>query len=307
MTAVRAMVIVSLLSLPGVASAQWLKKANARYLKGEYEKAIPLYKKAVAKGENPTLCYFNMGNTYFQLSKLPMAIVYYRASVDQAPDFFPSHLNLAVSYYMLNDMGKCIATLRRALELKPNHLKASMMLAASYRRSGALPRAATLFQRIYEKYPEQHKVCLSLGEIYRELDDPAEAVKWLLRYPGRGKHRVHVLQMLAEIYEGMGDTNKAIYYLRQVYASDNKKRWSLYQLVLLLRRTGHGLVALAEAEKGLELHRDFVQLALFAGNQAFKEKLYLRAERHYTLARKLGSPGAVIGLENIRTIRENAR
>ncbi len=302
---VRAMVFALLFLLPAAASAQWLKQANAQYKKGEYNKAIPLYKKAVAKGENPTMSYFNMGNTYFQLSKLPLAIVYYRAAVDHAPDFFPGHLNLAVAYYMLEDMGKTIATLKRALELKPKHLKTNMMLASSYRRAGALPQAATLFERIYETYPEKHKVCLSLGEIYRELDDPVEATKWLLRYPTSGKYRVHVLQMLAEIHESGGAQNKAIYYLRQVCEADPKKRWSRYQLVLLLRRSGHGLVALAEAEKALELHKGFTELALLAGNMAFAEKLYARAEQHYLRAKKLGSPGAVIGLENIRVIREN--
>ena len=305
MSVIRAIALALLFLLPSVSSAQWLNKANAQYKKGEYKKAIPLYKKAVARGENPTLSYFNMGNTYFQLNKLPLAIVYYRAAVDHAPDFFPGHLNLAVAYYMLEDMGKCIATLKRALELKPNHLKASMMLAASYRRSGALPQAATLFQRIYEKYPEKHKVCLSLGEIYRELDDPEEASLWLLRYPTSGRYRVHVLQMLAEINEASGALNKAIYYLRQVCEADSKKRWSRYQLVLLRRRSGHGLVALAEAEKALELFKDFTELALLAGNMAFAEKLYARAEQHYLRAKKLGSPGAVVGLENIRVIRQN--
>ena len=306
MAFIRAIVLALLFLLPGVSSAQWLKKANARYKEGAYNKAIPLYKKAAAKGENPALCYFNMGNTYFQLNELPRAIVYYRASVDQAPDFFPGHLNLAVSYYMLEEIGKCIATLKRALELKPNHLKASMMLAASYRRAGALPQAAVLFQRIYEKYPEKHKVCLSLGEIYRELDDHVDAIKWLMRYPSTGKYHVHVQQMLAEIYESKGDLDRAIYYLRKVCEANKKKRWAHYQLVMLINRTGHSLVALSEAEKGLELYKDFAELALFAGNVAFSEKLYARAEQHYLRARKLGSPGAVVGLENIRTIRENA-
>lgn len=307
--ALRHTVLVLLLTMlaPSVAGAQYLKKANTLYNKGEYRAAIATYKKAVATGENPTLCYFNLANTYFQTGKLAQAIVYYRASIDAAPDFFMSHLNLAVTYYMLDEFGDAIALLKRALELKPEHLKASTMLAASYRRAGDLPLAAALFERIYDKHPDQHKVCLSLGEIYRELDDPHEASKWLLRYPASGKHFVNVQQMLAEIAEREGELEKAIYYLRKVCQSNKKSRWAFYQFVILLDRTGHALVALSEAEKGLELYRDFSDLALFAANTAFKEKLYSRAEEHYKKALKLGSPNAVVGLENIRTIRENAR
>ena len=299
--------LLFLLLLPSQAGAQYLKKANTLYNQGKYARAIATYKKAVAKGENPTLCYFNLANTYFQTAELSRAIVYYRASIDAAPDFFMSHLNLAVTYYMLDEIGDAIALLKRALELKPGHLKASTMLAASYRRAGDLPRAATLFERIYEKHPDQHKVCLSLGEIYREMDDPHEAEKWLLRYPQSGKHRLSVLQMLAEIHEREGNLDKAIYYLRQVAGADRKNRWAHYQFVILLNRTGHALVALEEAEKGMELYRAFAEMALFAGNVAFEQKLYSRAEEHYKRAVKLGNPGAVVGLENIRTIRENAK
>ena len=299
--------ILLLLAAPSVARAQFLEQANAHYNKGQYKQAITSYKKAVAAGENPTLCYFNLANTYFQQGEHAQAIVYYRASIDAAPDFFMSHLNLAVTLYMLDEIGDAIALLRRAAELKPDHLKVNMMLAASYRRAGDLPTAAALFERIYEANPDQHKVCLSLGEIYREMDDPVEAAKWLLRYPSGGEHFISVQQILAEISEAEGDLDKAIYYLRKVAESNKKNRWAFYQLVILLHRTGHALVALSEAEEGLEVYKDFAELALFAGNTAFKEKLYSRAEEHYKLAVKLGSPNAVVGLENIRTMRENAR
>ena len=304
----RALILIAVLLLyPAPAGAQYLNKANTLYNQGKYKAAIATYKEAVAKGENPTLCYFNLANTYFQEGQLAQAIVYYRASIDAAPDFFMSHLNLAVTYYMLDEIGETIALLKRAAELKPDHLKVNMMLAAAYRRAGDLPRSATLFERIYEEHPEQHKVCLSLGEIYREMDDPVEAARWLLRYPPGGQHHVNVQQMLAEISEAEGDLDKAIYYLRKVAESNKKNRWAFYQLVILLDRTGHALVALSEAEKGLELYKDFAELALFAGNAAFKEKLYSRAEEHYKLATKLGSPNAVVGLENIRTMRESAK
>ncbi len=301
------LLLTLLLALPSVAGASLLRKANALYNKGKYPQAIAMYKKAVAQGENPAIGYFNLANTYFQISKHSQAIVYYRASIDAAPDFFMSHLNLAVTYYMLDGMGDCIAMLKRALELKPGHLKASKMMASAYRRVGDLPRAATLFERIYEKHPDQERIPLSLGEIYRELDDPAEAEKWLLRYPESGKHRLHVLQMLAEIQETRGKLDRAIYYLRRVIASSDRNRWAHYQMVTLLNRTGHALVALSEAEAGLELYKDFAELALLAGKLAFGEKLYARAEHHYRRAVKLGSPSAVVGLENIRMIRENAR
>ena len=119
------LLLVLLLACPAVATAQqtnYLRQANKLYNAGKYKQAVALYKRAVARGENPALGYFNLANTYFQLGSLSHAIVYYQASVDAAPDFFMSRLNLAVSYYMYDEIGQCIALLKRALQCRRDML-----------------------------------------------------------------------------------------------------------------------------------------------------------------------------------------
>jgi len=290
--------------LPSLAVAvPAIDKANKFYNEGKYNASIPLYKKAVNEGSNPALCYFNCANAYFQLDSLPQAIVYYRACLSYAEDFFRGYLNLAIAYYSLNEIGESIAILTRALELEPDNEKASMVLAASYREAGAFAEAGALFQRIIEEHPEKEEVYIALGEMYRDLDDPQEAINWLAQYPSTGKNLEYIHMLLADIYEYLEDNEKSLYYLQKVFEKNTTKKWVLYRIVLLLQSMGNEFLAFEEAKRGFTYFPDFAELALMAGNSAYKQALYSEAERYYTIASDLGSASALVGLENVRIVR----
>jgi len=59
-----------------------------------------------------------------------------------------------------------------------------------------------------------------------------------------------------------------------------------------------------EAQEGLKHFPDFKELALYAGNLAFRLEKFIDAEHYYNMAAYLGSPGAISGLENVRIARE---
>jgi len=284
-------------------AGQLLDEANKTYNEGDVEGAIPLYRKAALNGENPALCYFNMANAYVTIDSIPQSIVYYKACLSYAPDFFRGHLNLAIAYYQLQDIGACIAQVRRALDINPTHNKALMILAASYRQAGALPEAVATFEQMIALDPQKPEPYVALAELYRELDDKTESMKWLLKYPQGNEQDYYVAVMLAEIYEEKREFARASYYLNLAYEIDNSNKWILYRMVTLHQKSGNDLVALEEAKKGVELLPDFAELALLAGNLSFGLERYNEAEKYYLIARRNGSAGAVVGLDNIRIIR----
>jgi tetratricopeptide (TPR) repeat protein len=126
--------------LPLKASSGLVQQANNLYENGKLTEAIGLYKKASLSGENPAICYFNLGNAYFQLDSIPQSIVYYQATVSLAPDFFRGHLNLAISYYNLDDLGRSIASVKRALEIEPENEKALLLLVPAIADSRPIPK-----------------------------------------------------------------------------------------------------------------------------------------------------------------------
>ena len=295
---------IVILSFVLFASAGLLEQANEYYGKSDFEEAIKLYKKAALEGENPALCYFNLGNSYFQIDSIPQSIVYYKAAIGYAPEFFRSHLNLAIAYYSLENVGKCIASAERALQLNPMNEKVLTVLAASYRKIGSFAEAIATFEKVVLIDETKEEPYIALAEMYLELDDMNKALKWLRRYPENGKNQIYVLQQLADIYEKQFDYSRALFYLKEIFTKDSTNRWSIYRICLLHERMGNGMVAMEEAREGLKHFPDFKELALYAGNLAFSLEKLIDAEHFYNMAETLGSPGALSGLENIRVARE---
>ena len=291
-------------ALTGYAGTSFLQKANDAYGKGDLRRAVALYREALHKGENPTLGSFNLGNCYFQLDSLPQSIVYYRAAVDAAPDFFRGHLNLSISYYALEDFGNCIASITRALELEPDNEKALLIRAAALRKAGGTPESIIAFEQLREQDEGNIDAVIALGEMYRELGDGVTAARWFERYPDTGPNALYVYTVLAELCQQQGDPEKSLYYLQQASAKDPANRWLHYRICLAHEKMGNRRVAYEEAKRSLAQFPDFGDLALFAGNCAFALELTGEAEHFYTLAKQQGFPGAVVGLENIRLLRE---
>lgn len=281
-----------------------LDSANAYYTAGKLKKSIKLYKKAMNVGENPALCYFNAGNAYFQLDSLSRALMFYRQCIQIAPNFIKARLNCAIIYYMLGDLGRCIAASKQTLRMDPENKKLQLVLAAAYAKAGAIPEAAVEYENFNRKYPKMSETYLALGEIYRDLKDYKTAIDWLSEYPFDGPNYSYVLLLISDIYDKMDDLPRVLFYLQKSFDIDRKNKNTFYRIVQIQKKMGNDLVALETAMEGLSYFPKFTTLAIEAGNLAFNQRLLEKAEYCYKKAEDLGSPGAVVGLENVRIVRE---
>jgi tetratricopeptide (TPR) repeat protein len=290
--------------IASVSAGPSLDAANAAYSQGKLKECVALYKKALSSGENPVLCYFNCANAYFQLDSLSRALAYYRQCLYTAPDFIKARLNLAIIYYMLGDLGRCIAASKQTLRLDPDNQKMRIVLAAALEKSGAVPEAAAEYEKIIRKYPELTETLLALGQLYRNLNDYETAIQWLSDYPPTGKNFSYVLLLISDIYDQAGDLPRSLFYLQKSFEIDKKKN-TYFRIVQAIKRMGNDFVALETSMEGMSLFPDYPDLAIEAGNIAFSRGLLEKAEFCYQKAYALGSPGAVIGLENVRIMRVN--
>ncbi|MGB7567502.1 MAG: tetratricopeptide repeat protein [Chitinivibrionales bacterium] len=281
-----------------------ISQADDAYRAGNFRQAIKFFHKAAEEGESPALCYFNIGNSYFQLDSLAESIVYYRACVQNAPDFLKGNLNLAVCYYQLNDFGRCLASIKRTLELDPANQKALLIQAVTLRRVGAIAKAVVAFENIIRLYPQIEDAYIALGEMYREVGDADEAIAWLESFPPGGKNKIYVYTLLADLYEKSGDLSRAISYLTMAFELDNTKQWTLYRIALLQQQSGNQLVALETCRDGAKRFPKFADIAVLAGTIAFERERIDEAEEFFTQGSKNGSPAAVVGLSNVRSWRK---
>jgi len=73
------------MSLWAVTPEQQVAEANRAYLAGRYENAVTIYEKVTQAGLASPVLYYNLGNAYFKLGNMPLAILYYEKAHKLAP------------------------------------------------------------------------------------------------------------------------------------------------------------------------------------------------------------------------------
>jgi tetratricopeptide (TPR) repeat protein len=62
-----------------------MEKGNTLYREGEYEKAIGEYNKLIDEGYLGTPLFYNLGNSYYRIGKIGLAILYYERALKLSP------------------------------------------------------------------------------------------------------------------------------------------------------------------------------------------------------------------------------
>lgn len=73
------------MSLWALTPKQQVAEANRAYLAGRYENAVTIYEKVTQAGLASPVLYYNLGNAYFKLGNMPLAILYYEKAHKLAP------------------------------------------------------------------------------------------------------------------------------------------------------------------------------------------------------------------------------
>lgn len=88
---------------------------------GQFDKAIPFYKKAVANllYSTPEKAYISMGNSYYRLGKYEDAISSYKNAVNRAPELSLPYMRMALCYNAMGRYGDASTAMTYAIKLDP--------------------------------------------------------------------------------------------------------------------------------------------------------------------------------------------
>ena len=91
----------------------------AYHNKGDYQKAIEHYQKAIELFPSYSPCYENLARAYEAINKWEPAIEAYEKSIEYDPGYPASHLNLARLYLRLNRANEAVRELKITAEIDP--------------------------------------------------------------------------------------------------------------------------------------------------------------------------------------------
>lgn len=96
--------ILSMVMLPFVAHANAsMEKANRLYTEGNYTEALQEYKILLDAGYHSASVYYNTGNAYFKLNRLPEALLYFEKAALLAPGDDEVNYNLKMVQSLTGD------------------------------------------------------------------------------------------------------------------------------------------------------------------------------------------------------------
>ena len=94
---------------------------NVYSVKGDQEKAVEEFSRAIEINPNYGDAYHNRGNVYYQLQKMPEAAENYRKALEINPNLWQSHQNLAAVYYSQGRYDLAHEEIKKAMEISPGN------------------------------------------------------------------------------------------------------------------------------------------------------------------------------------------
>jgi TPR repeat protein len=122
--------------------------ADKRRIKGEYDKAIALYTRALSFNSGYAPAYYNRGTCYLAAKNHAKAIADYTQAIALYPKYAEAYNARGWAYYERGDYAKAIADAGKAVELNPKFYAAYDTRACAYLARGNIAAALRDYQTI---------------------------------------------------------------------------------------------------------------------------------------------------------------
>ena len=125
--------------------------------RGEYERAIEEFKKAIELQPNYGDAYHNLGNTYQQVGKIDLAIESYQRALQFNPRLWQSRQNLAAIYFSQEKFKEASEEIQKAIGISPTDPNLRLVSAIIYLKMGQKNEARAEFEKTLELDPENQR------------------------------------------------------------------------------------------------------------------------------------------------------
>lgn len=139
---------------------------TAYSFKGQYEKAVDEFKKAIEINPNYVNAYNNLGMAYEEMGLFDKAIVEYKKAIQLKPNYKRAHGNLGSVYGKKRLFDRAIAECKEAIEIDPAYADAHNNLGIAYINKGWVDQAMTEFKKAIELEPNHMNAHYNLGLVY---------------------------------------------------------------------------------------------------------------------------------------------
>jgi tetratricopeptide (TPR) repeat protein len=187
------------------------KLAHSHFTRGDYQKAVEIWNKVLAKDPENLEAMTSLANVLLHQGDLEEAMKVLRSAKEKNPDFLPArnlmamcyinlgrtdqarrisqevlamdpdnaeaHFNLGVVSEMSGDYERALAGFKRSVELRGDYDESRINLANEYLRRGNVERGLHHLSRALEINPSNHHAWYLKGKAHQAARDPDQAAE----------------------------------------------------------------------------------------------------------------------------------
>ncbi|XP_031555451.1 cell division cycle protein 23 homolog [Actinia tenebrosa] len=155
---------------------------NYYSLRGQHEKAVMYFQRALKLNPQYTSAWTLMGHEYMELKNPSAAIESYRKAIEVNTRDYRAWYGLGQTYEILKMPSYCLYYYRQAQKLRPNDSRMLVALGDCYEKLEKLQEAKKSYFRAISVGDVEGIAVIKLARLHEQLQEEDDATKYYLRY-----------------------------------------------------------------------------------------------------------------------------
>ena len=255
---------------------------------GEFNSAIPFFRKVIELKNNHTEAYYNLALCLQNLGKNEDALTYYQKALELNPFLSEAYNNIAVIFKNLGRYDEAESVLKNAVKVKPDNTNAMSNLSN-----------LTLDKNHSQEYGKAFKL-YEEGKLFDARDV-------LLKLLNKNPESINLLKSLGIVHHQLNEFEKSAEYYKRILSIDNNNSEAEYSLGVCYQNLDNNELALAHYKKAIELNPEYIDAYNNLGLLYASLKNYSEAEKYYRQALKYNPEyfNAIINLGSLRLLEDD--
>ncbi|CAE8692512.1 unnamed protein product, partial [Polarella glacialis] len=163
---------------------------NYYSLKGEHEKSVTYFQRALCLNRNFTPAWILMGHEFMEMKNTPAAIDAYRTAVNINQRDYRAWYGLGQTYELLNLHFYALFYYRRAMTLRPDDARMWCAMAQCYDLMDRKPEALKCYEKAHRCGDRERMALPRLARLHRDLGDRMQAAAYYGQMLAQSGHAV---------------------------------------------------------------------------------------------------------------------
>jgi tetratricopeptide (TPR) repeat protein len=194
----------------------------------QYEKAIDLYKKAIALEPHHEGLYHRIGVCYIELEKYQGAVEWLEKSIPVKKSTWAYH-RIAESYRSLKKYKEAVDTCMKCYEFEPSSTHNLCLLYGSLDDAGKTLEAIEWAKKAVETSPTGEWSYHKIAEMYLKLKKYNEAAEWLIKSTEVKPSNIWPYHQLVVLYRETKKVDECVKWCERSIEVSSQGTWAYFQ------------------------------------------------------------------------------